>query len=254
MKAAFQPAKAKVMIGKVFLRLADERGDLDNEQNLTWLKDVSVPLDQYMRGFTPDIQDEVQSFMGHIASHSQSILSRIPFDLGGGAGVPLLYALVRSRRPNIVVETGVAAGFSSATILSAMGKNAAGHLYSSDFPYFRIANAEQYVGIVVEEKLKARWTLYLEGDAANLPKIMQAVPDDGLDIFHYDSDKSYKGRIFAMKLAEGKLAQNGIIIMDDIQDNAFFHDWVQSHPAYNWKVFSYANKFIGIASKASINP
>src|SRR3712207_8827457 len=56
------------------------------------------------------------------------------------------------------------------------------------FPYFRIADPEKYVGYLVPDELKARWTLYTKGDRRNLPQILR--PGRTLDLVHYDSDKT----------------------------------------------------------------
>ena len=98
-------------------------------------------------------------------------LKALDYDLGGGGNSPLLYFLVRSMRPRIVVETGVAAGFSSSAILTALKENGEGILYSSDFPYFRIKNPEKYIGLLVDEELKGNWTCLKQGDRFNLPEI-----------------------------------------------------------------------------------
>ncbi|MEM4483260.1 MAG: hypothetical protein QXS19_05035 [Candidatus Methanomethylicia archaeon] len=47
---------------------------------------------------------------------------------------PLLYCLIRLIRPAIVVETGVASGIFSLSILQALNCNDYGHLYSIDLP------------------------------------------------------------------------------------------------------------------------
>src|SRR5205085_9625877 len=52
----------------------------------------------------------------------------------------ILYALIRARRPSVIIETGVCNGVSSAVILTALERNQHGHLYSIDLPEF--ANAE----------------------------------------------------------------------------------------------------------------
>lgn len=248
-KAAMEPEKARVMIGKVLRRVSDSQGGIPADENRAWLLKKSTPLNDYLKSFPEDVRDEARTFMTDLSTHADKILKAIPYDLGGGAGVPLLYVLVRTRKPEIVVETGVAAGFSSATILTAMDKNEKGQLFSSDFPYFRIPEPEKYVGAVVEEYLKTRWALFIKGDEINLPKIMQQIPDKSVGIFHYDSDKSYKGRELAWSYVKPKLTDDAIIIMDDIQDNAYFHDWVARHADYKWKVFSFGNKYIGAASK-----
>ena len=94
-------------------------------------------------------------------------LKKIKYDLGGGGFYPLLFFIVKYIKPNIVVETGVAAGFSSYAILKAIEENKKGRLYSSDFPYFRIPNPEKYIGIIVPEKLKKSWDLLIDGDNIN---------------------------------------------------------------------------------------
>jgi len=48
----------------------------------------------------------------------------------------LLYALVRVFQPEVVVETGVGPGGSSAFILNALERNGFGHLYSIDLPSY----------------------------------------------------------------------------------------------------------------------
>jgi hypothetical protein len=46
----------------------------------------------------------------------------------------ILYSIVRAYKPEIVVETGVAHGVTSAFLLCAMHENRKGHLYSIDLP------------------------------------------------------------------------------------------------------------------------
>jgi predicted O-methyltransferase YrrM len=247
--AALDPAKATIMLGKIQRRFLGEKGRLDNQQNLDWLgliaEDIPVFLTRF--GATPDLLRETDQFCTNLKTSADEILSRIPHDLGGGGGVPLLYALTRLLRPNVIVETGVAAGFSSATFLAALAKNGSGKLYSSDFPYFRIENPEQYVGIVVPAALKQNWSLHIKGDSANLPAILKECGP--IDLFHYDSDKSYQGRAMAFSLILPRMMENGLVIMDDIQDNSFFHDWVMDHSDTPWTVLKYEGKYIGLLGK-----
>jgi hypothetical protein len=49
-----------------------------------------------------------------------------------------------------------------------------------------------------------------------------------VDLFHYDSDKMWSGRNFAMKLVGQKLATTGIILMDDINNDSWFRTHVTS--------------------------
>ena len=80
----------------------------------------------------------------------------------------LVGGIVTLMRPNVVVETGVALGFSTATILAAMRENDQGHLYSVDLPAVQYGH-ERETGSAVPAELRDRWTLarpFTEGAAA----------------------------------------------------------------------------------------
>lgn len=242
--SALNPSKAAVMATKLGRRFLDQKGTLSDTQYKSWLESNAVDMDEYLKKFDPTLVSEAKQFTQYLKESADKILARIPHDLGGGGGVPFLYLVTRIRQPQTIIETGVAAGFSSATFLSALEKNGKGHLYSSDFPYFRLKNPEQYVGVVVSKSLKERWSLLLEGDDANLPIILARA--SRIDIFHYDSDKSYKGRARAMRYVSPRLAPDALIIMDDIQDNCYFHDLLAHHPGKPFQIVRYDGKFIGI--------
>ena len=172
-----------------------------------------------------DLWQEATAFGAAFRARAEPILESLPFDLGGGAAYEFLYWLTRLRQPEVVVETGVAAGWTSQAFLAALDRNGHGTLHSSDFPYFRLPDAESYVGCLVDDKLKERWSLYLEGDVNNLPQILSRV--SRVDLFHYDSDKTYSGRAFAVGLIREKLAHGGLVVMDDLHNNAWFYDTVE---------------------------
>ena len=150
---------------------------------------------------------------------------------------------MRSLRPRTVVETGVAAGYSSTAVLSGLRANGAGKLFSSDFPYFRLERPERFVGVLVDPELREGWTLFLDGDRRNLPRIRAAI--DHVDLLHYDSDKSRAGRSMAMRALAGALSNRSILVMDDIQDNLYFRDFAlaQTRP---WRVFASTSKYVGL--------
>src|SRR5438093_12345466 len=79
--------------------------------------------------------------------------------MGGAAGaVDLLYNACLRLRVERVVETGVAFGWSSLAILLALERMGHGTLTSIDMPYVMRKN-DHYVGCVVPEWLRSRWTL-----------------------------------------------------------------------------------------------
>lgn len=161
--------------------------------------------------------------------------------VGGGAAQDILYFYTRYKQPQTVVETGVSAGWSSRAILDALHKNKKGTLYSNDLPYSERPSKKsslhpdkEQIGILVNEELESRWELYTGTDRENLPSILNEIKT--VDLFHYDSDKSYSGRDFAMNEVKPKLHDSSITIMDDITDNGYFRDFVQRENV-QWEVF-----------------
>lgn len=241
---ALKPSRFMVMLKKVVKRFLDKGGHHNNEENLQWLESNSTRFEDLAISLDAELWRETERVSQSLGEHAAAILENIEYNLGGGGAYPYLYFVTRYMEPECIVETGVAAGFSSYAFLLALHANQRGALYSSDFPYFRIPNPEKYIGVIVEEALKDRWTLYLDGDETNLPKIVNAAGK--IDIFHYDSDKSYSGRKFAVSTIVHSISRGGVILMDDIQDNSFFYDYVEDANPDSWSVFKFQGKFVGM--------
>ena len=247
LKQSIKPSRFLVMINKIRRRFFFNEGTLTQDQNLKWIKENVTEVSNFAKTISPQLWEEAITQSKLIEQNANKTLENIPYNLGGGADYPLLYFLTRYLSPENVLETGVAAGYSSYAILSALQKNGKGTLYSSDFPYFRIKDPERYIGIVVEKNLRKNWNLFIEGDENNLPKIFKIVKK--IDIFSYDSDKTYSGRSKTLKKVSKFLTENSVIIMDDIQDNSFFYDYIKENNISNWKVFKFKNKYLGIIGK-----
>ena len=247
LKQSIKPSRFLVMINKIRRRFFFNEGTLTQDQNLKWIKENVTEVSNFAKTISPQLWEEAITQSKKIEQNANKTLENIPYNLGGGADYPLLYFLTRYLSPENVLETGVAAGFSSYAILSALQKNGKGTLYSSDFPYFRIKDPERYIGIVVEKNLRKNWNLFIEGDENNLQKIFKIVKK--IDIFSYDSDKTYSGRSKTLKKVSKFLTENSVIIMDDIQDNSFFYDYIKENNISNWKVFKFNNKYLGIIGK-----
>ena len=198
-------------VGK-YLEPASQTGEV-----LEWCKchasDIKdwIPLDQ------ASLWEQALSFAEKMTLEAEATLQGLDVQLGGGGHYGLLYFLVRSIKPSLVVETGVAAGFSSKAILTAMHENGSGQLFSSDFPYCRLEQPEKYIGVLVDNNLKERWSLHIEGDRKNIPAF---------------------------------LSDSSVCIFDDIQNNWHFRDLVKSQTR-PWKVFEFGGKFLGLIHKAS---
>mgnify|MGYP002336253044 CR=1 FL=1 len=220
--AASSSHNARVMLGKVLKRF-DGTGKYGPAENQRWIDANRIDPSVYAKARDPELWGEALDFGQRLRDRAKPVIDRLPFDIGAGGDYQFLYWLTRHLRPAVVVETGVAAGWSSHAFLAAMDVNGAGRLYSSDFPLFRVADPVQYVGILVDDGLKDRWQLHVDGDEFALPRIMADLPQ--VDIFHYDSDKSRSGRQFAYDLVAPKLT--GPLLYDDIQNDSSFRELVE---------------------------
>jgi predicted O-methyltransferase YrrM len=169
-----------------------------------------------------------------------------PVRMGGAAHLDLLYNACLHVKPEKVVETGVALGWSSLAILLALAEHGKGHLTSIDMPYPG-RRGDRYVGCVVPDSLRARWTLIWGTDRDALPKaISEAGP---LDLVHYDSDKSPEGRAFAFDLLWPALRPGGLLISDDIQQNFGFQEFAQRVSRRPWVLRKPNGSYAGVLLK-----
>lgn len=242
LRNAARPGYLATMAQKVALRAHDYLHRADPREVRKWCAARAESAEAYARARNPDLWDEAAEFTTRFRVGAAQKLRELGVTLGGGGHYELLYFLTRWLRPEVVLETGVAAGFSSAAILTALQKNQLGQLRSSDFPYFRLESPERFIGCLVDESLKPRWRLETKGDRKNLPALLR----DGarVDLFHYDSDKSHYGRGNALRYVEPRLSQRALVLMDDVQDNWFFREYVEAKPAF--RIFEFEGKYLGL--------
>lgn len=210
------------------------------------IANLKITPQDYLKNLDFKLFKETIIAIKQIENDAEKKLSTIDFSLGGAGNYLLLYFLIRKFKPNIVVETGVAAGWSSLSILRALNRNGIGKLYSSDFPYFRLKNPEKYVGFLAKEEINFKdWFLDIRGDEIALKNISSMINDNSVEIFHYDSDKSYSGRSKAYNIIKSKLSDDAIIIYDDIQNNFHFRDLVKNLKV-NYYIFEFKGKYVGV--------
>jgi len=180
----------------------------------------------------------------------ENILPKIPKILRYAASnYELLYFIIRKFRPKNVLETGVAIGFSSCFILAGMKKNNYGKLFSSDFHYLGVKDSKKYIGFLPKKlKYDGDWSLLINGDEFNIPKFLNIIGNNKIDFFHYDSDKSYRGKLNTMNLVNKNTTKDTIYVFDDIQDDFFFRDFVKKKNLKHIIIeVDNKNKFCGIA-------
>jgi predicted O-methyltransferase YrrM len=240
---ALRPGYFTEMARKVYLAVRD--GEREREAGRRWAERHVEDLDAWCRERDPDLWAESLDFAERMRADAQpraDALRSSGIHVGGGACYPLLHFLVRRHRPRVVLETGVGAGWSSRAMLSALAENGGGHLYSSDFPAFRMADPEQYIGCLVPAHLRPLWTLHVRGDRRNLGPILATGARPQL--LHYDSDKRRGSRAEFLRRVGPYLAPNAVVVMDDVNDDLFFADYTAGRG--DMAVFRFENKYLGV--------
>lgn len=233
-----------VVSDKLISRASESAGRMFNRTPATvWVQQEAKAVAELATGLDAELWEESQRFAAAFEPKAGRRLSAVGLPVGGGGHYPLLHFLTRLCRPTVVVETGVAAGWSSVAVLEALQANGEGELHSSDFPYFRLPDPEKLIGILVEERLLSRWHLYTRGDRQNLPEILSGLHH--VDLFHYDSDKSARGRRRALGHIIPKLTPAALVVMDDVQDNHHFRELVAAQ-GWDYWIAPFAGKFTGL--------
>lgn len=144
--------------------------------------------------------------------------------ISGPGNLDLIYHLAEFLQAERVVETGVAYGWSSLAFLLSLSRRPRARLISTDLPY-AFNQGESYVGCAVPPALRAQWQLVRGADRDVLPSALAQLKP--IDLCHYDSDKSYEGRLWAYQQLWAALRPGGIFISDDVDDNWGFRDFCQ---------------------------
>lgn len=130
------------------------------------------------------------------------------FDLGPGMS-EFLFTAIKVKKPSKVVETGVAAGVSTNTILTALHSNANGKLFSVDIT--------SQVGELVDDVLKARWQLSILPDVGREKSFAKYLRENAdASIFLHDSDHSSDWQIKEFTCVVRELTKVDLILFDDV--------------------------------------
>jgi hypothetical protein len=135
------------------------------------------------------------------------------------------FCLTQHGAPEIVVETGVARGFTTRMILEAMETNNHGRLYSIDLPppldQRRLADE---TGAAVSESLRGRWTLIEGSSRRRLPSLLKELGT--IDLFVHDSRHTRRNIMFELQLAWPAVRPGGFLVADDIHASTAFEESV----------------------------
>ncbi len=216
-----------------------------------WAEERTEPLAMALKtqGITsPDNLPEMpQALMDEAGERVKTAVA----EMGGAGDLSLIHAVVKLSGARRVLETGVAYGWSSLAVLAALEGREDARLVSVDMPYPGRGN-EPSVGIAVPERLRANWTLLRTPDRPGIPKAIEALGGT-LDLAHYDSDKSWYGREYALSHIWAALRPGGVLLMDDIQDNLAFAEFVSAN-GLTASVTSAGGKYVGITRKPGSPP
>ncbi len=242
------PQHASFFASLVVRRLFVHPKEGTSEQAIKWCNEKAQNTENYLRSQGISSVEPINTLYPDEFEYATEKQSTSPHQMGGMANLELIYYLSRKIDAAKIIETGVAYGWSSlALLLAAKQSEKEAGLYSSDMPYPKMNN-EDFVGCVVPENLRKNWNLIRLPDASALKKIFGL--QKTFDLCHYDSDKSYAGRMKTYPLLWNHLRPGGYFISDDIGDNVAFKEFVESiNESCDVVFYPEEDKYVGIIKK-----
>ncbi len=131
-----------------------------------------------------------------------------------------IYLVVRSLRPQTVVETGALYGAFSAHILQALHDNGGGQLISLDLPNPRPDDPPK--DFLVPEHLRGRSRLILGDVKESMPRLLRELKT--IDMFLHDSDHTFPHMTWEFVAANTAVRAGGVIASHDAIATAHYPD------------------------------
>ena len=188
-------------------------GDVDHILAEPALRDV----EERTRRLLADIRGE-DPFMRRWAA--DSLLAR------------LCYLTCRLLHPEVVLETGVAYGVSSAFVLRALEENGGGTLHSVDLPPLR-RGYEKSWGVAVDRNSRERWRLHRGISRRVFPGLLEKIGQ--VDLFVHDSLHTRRNMLREFDLIWPYLREGGVLVADDVERNDAFGELRRRNPSL-WRV------------------
>lgn len=148
-----------------------------------------------------------------------------------------LYAYVMQKKPKVVVETGVANGFSTKILMKAL-EQTGGVLHSFD-----VLNEcrSAYKG-------QGNWNFYLVPKRNQKAFFRNLTTGWDVDLWFHDGDHSFIWQQFEYNLARLRLTNDGVIISDDVDSSEAWIEFCGRSKMENLCVFD-SRKIFGLAKK-----
>jgi hypothetical protein len=163
------------------------------------------------------------------------------------------WCAVRHLRPAKVLETGVARGATSRVILEALSSNGDGHLWSVDLPHLFAPELHGETAAAVPDGRHDRWTYVRGSSRRRLPQLLSRMGQ--IDMFVHDSLHTARNMSFEMKTVWPALRGGGIMLVDDVYNQAF-RDFVREADRQDSMVCRSADGtwMFGVIRKGGPNP
>lgn len=233
-------------IFQVFKRRKNKVNENKIVESTKWCKEVCISKNDALKelfGHEVQLTQIDQSKYYEFAKNAEY---NCPVKMGGEGSTDFIYTVTNILKPKKIFESGVAYGWSSFAFLLAIKEIPGSKLISNDMPYIKMEN-DNFIGCVVHSDLQLNWELQKLPDVKGIPLALKKF-NNSIDICHYDSDKSYTGRMFGYPLLWEALSPGGVFISDDVQDNLAFKDFAIQK---NVKpvVFEHNEKYVGVLMK-----
>ena len=211
------------LVKRIIFAIKDS--DSEKDKAVSWAKKNAVDYLNALKKI--GLEGEIKNFDNKILIEANQLASNCKVLMGGPGHIDFIYNAVKLLKAKNVIETGVAYGWSSLAILVGLSENKNdGKLISVDMPYPN-RNNEPYVGIVVPKRFQKNWKIIDRPDVTGVPIALKLIQEK-IDLCHYDSDKTRAGRSISYPILWKSLKSGGLFISDDIEDNLFFADFVES--------------------------
>jgi len=234
---------------------------IDGRLEHLWIKRPELdntPLIDALEGVGEALNTDVVSLLDetplhNIRQHCEAVAEKVDNDTAYGLKTRMefqfancLYAVCRALKPQVVLETGVAYGVSSAFILQALAENGSGVLHSIDRPVWWVQDSQTYMGIMIPEHLKVRWHLHLGTSKRLLPQLLPQIGP--VDCFVHDSLHTYHNMAREYHTVTPHLNRPALLFSDDVHRNQAYTDWLaQQQPAFSATLSSDGVRHFGIA-------
>ena len=156
----------------------------------------------------------------------------------------IYYGLLREYEPEVIVETGTAAGGYTAFAMAALAHNKKGKLISIDLPpvhgagHMILTIDREDIGYYIPQEYRDHWD-YRVGDAkVLLPQVLTEVKTD---VFIHDSLHTTTHMLFEYAVARTLMRENSLILSDDIMWNGAFQSFLSGNQMIGYAPYSRPN-------------